>query len=1288
MIGRFTRKDFAGVLAILIFTFTFSSKIQSQTLRINEFMALNQTYLTDEDGEYSDWIEIYNPTAQAINLFGWSMTDEVTLPQKWFFPNITLNADDYLIVFASGKNRAIAGNELHTNFKLSGDGEYLALINPGGTAVTEFNPAYPLQQTDISYGYFENSYIGFDDPTPGASNDGSTSILLPAPVFSKSHGLYDASFTVVISSDVQNTDIYFTTDGSIPARENGTLYTAPINISTTTILRAVSLIENQSTSKITTASYIFPKDVIHQPNNPVGYPDKWGPYEAIPDTAIADYEMDPDMIADASFATKVEEALYDIPTVSLVSDKGNFFNRVIDEETGGIYIYTGAPGKEIGLGWERPGSVEYFNSDDSINFQVDCGIRLQGGHSRRPEKDPKHSFLLVFKSEYGPSRLNYPIFGKDFAQSFNNLILHAGFGLSWLHQSSTERVKGQLQRDIWTKDIQRAMGHHSSNSKYVHLYIDGIYWGVYLPSERMDAEYAVSYFGGKEEDYDVIKDYMESGIDNPAVDGTTEEWDNMIDMVNAGLSSNDAYQTIQGNNPDGTPAGDKKAMIDVVNFTDYMILNYYGSNTDWDHHNWAAMRNRVNPGKGFKFFCWDGEHMIKTVNGNVLSTDNDYCPSRIFHKLTENEEYKQLFASRVTKQCFNGGVLTPEKAAQYWAIRRAQVESSMDCEAARWGDYRRDVHQWQAGPYDLYTKDTYWMDEMNFMSDTYFPQRTSVFINQLRSAGLYPQVDAPVFLINDHTLSQNAISAGDLLSMTATQGTIYYTTDGNDPVAWQSAQGSTETLLISESADKKVLVPKSDIGTTWYTDISFSDASWQICSGAPGGIGYEKGTGYESLISMDVGADMYTGGTSPNTSCYIRIPFNVDANDLSSFTSLILGLRYDDGFVAYLNGTKVAEALAPGTLAWNSASSGGHEANSSETFDLSSYISNLNSGNNLLAIQGLNLNTTSSDFIISATLTASDQAASGSLSENAIAYSAQFPVNESSHIKARAFFNGEWSALSDNFFRIPGDFYDLKITEINYHPLAMDTIDGDKFEFIEIKNTGNSILDLGGLQFVNGIKYTFPAETEIKPNGFIVLASNSNYFYERYGFLPFDDYQGQLDNNGEKIELVSSFGDTISSFRFNDGSGWPDSPDGLGNTLVPTELNPTNDQNDAYFWRASYNINGSPGKDDLLTETITEKVISVDKDKILSQNYPNPFNSITYIDYQIPFDANVKISVFNVMGQQVTTLVNKYQTAGLYQVEWNVDGQSNISEGIYYYRLEILANDQSTGITKKMILVR
>jgi len=446
----------------LISSFSSLISAQSGTIRINEFMALNQTTLADEDGEYSDWIEIYNPTSGAIDLEGWALTDEKAIQGKWIFPDVTIETDSYLIVFASDKDRRIAGNQLHTNFKLSGNGEYFALINPSGVAVTEFDPFFPVQQTDISFGFYENNYISFLEPTPGAENYISGGTLLQAPEFNTDHGFFDNPFDLEISCSDIEAQIYYTTDGSSPGLSNGILYTLPVNIGSTSIIRAIAIKNDTPPSKITTRTYLFLDEVIHQPNNPSGYPTFWGPYQSFAGNAIADYEMDPEMMADADFAGSVKEALVDIPTMSLVTDKGYFFSGSQDPNTGGIYIYTGPSANSLGADWERPVSVEYFDNKDSVSFQVDCGVQIQGGAGRLPEKSPKHSLRLVFKSIYGPSRLNYPLFGEDAESSLNSIILRAGFGNSWIHWKHSERSMAStggstIHRKEWTTILQ----HHT-----------------------------------------------------------------------------------------------------------------------------------------------------------------------------------------------------------------------------------------------------------------------------------------------------------------------------------------------------------------------------------------------------------------------------------------------------------------------------------------------------------------------------------------------------------------------------------------------------------------------------------------------------------------------------------------------------------------------------------------------------------------------------------------------------------------------------------------------------------
>src|SRR5205823_2455496 len=142
---------------------------------ITEFMAANVSTLADEDGEFSDWIEIHNPDSTPISLAGYHLTDNATNLDKWTFPAVSLNPGAYLVVFASGKNRVNPAGRLHTNFQLAADGEYLGLVAADGvTVVSAFAPAYPAQFQNVSFGLSEPSsppvWAFFSAPTPGTTN--------------------------------------------------------------------------------------------------------------------------------------------------------------------------------------------------------------------------------------------------------------------------------------------------------------------------------------------------------------------------------------------------------------------------------------------------------------------------------------------------------------------------------------------------------------------------------------------------------------------------------------------------------------------------------------------------------------------------------------------------------------------------------------------------------------------------------------------------------------------------------------------------------------------------------------------------------------------------------------------------------------------------------------------------------------------------------------------------------------------------------------------------------------
>ena len=137
------------VVVLLALFFTGKLAIAQNNLVINEFMAVNNAILQDEDGDYPDWIEIHNPDTTEASLDGWCLTDDMEEPLKWAFPKMGISPGGYLVVFASGKDRDSLKTRLHTNFKLGSGGDFLALVKPGGKQfATVFAPSYPGQSPD------------------------------------------------------------------------------------------------------------------------------------------------------------------------------------------------------------------------------------------------------------------------------------------------------------------------------------------------------------------------------------------------------------------------------------------------------------------------------------------------------------------------------------------------------------------------------------------------------------------------------------------------------------------------------------------------------------------------------------------------------------------------------------------------------------------------------------------------------------------------------------------------------------------------------------------------------------------------------------------------------------------------------------------------------------------------------------------------------------------------------------------------------------------------------------
>jgi hypothetical protein len=372
--------------------------------------------------------------------------------------------------------------------------------------------------------------------------------------------------------------------------------------------------------------------------------------------------------------------------------------------------------------------------------------------------------------------------------------------------------------------------------------------------------------------------------------------------------------------------------------------------------------------------------------------------------------------------------------------------------------------------------------------------------------------------------------------------------------------------------DGMYLSPPGDIWATSY----FDDSNWP--SGI-GGVGYERNqddpVNFIGLFNINVEGDMY----GQSGTCYIRIPFTVSHTDLTDMT---LKIRYDDGFVAYINGAEVARRNITGTPDWDSTATSENPDTSAvnfESIDISEHIGVLKSGDNLLAIQGLNISSGDSDFLISVEIVATE-ISQGDVSPSATPYGGTVPLNRSTQVKARVL-DGTWSALNEAIFAVGPVADYLRITEIMYHPKYTGDPNDPNEEFIELKNIGLDTLNLNLVRFTEGIHFTFP-DIQLTAGEYVVVVKDQSAFEAQYGTSVnmAGEYTGSLANNGERIRLQDAVGRTILDFEYEDG--WRPITDGDGFSL--TIIDPTNSDPNSWgekdSWRSSVYRNGSPGSDD------------------------------------------------------------------------------------------------------------
>ncbi len=1118
---------------------------------------------------YPDWIELHNPTGVSVDIGGMYLTDDAEWLTQWSFPaETTIAPNGYLIVFASGKTaEEYPGNypyiddwdALHTNFELSSGGEYLALVQPDGLTVAhDFGPEYPSQRGLVSYGLGSGGTTNYlTTPTPGtlvgsnwtgAANSGAYGGVVGDTQFSADRGFYEAAFEVFLSCDTPGATLYFTTDSSEPIDINGNptataqLYDGLSNkpqIGTTTCLRAVAIKAGWLPSDIDTQTYIFTEDVLDQ-TAPEGSPTSWGGYPA-------DYQLEDDsndikeVAGDSNYTVDearavIKNALLAIPTLSVVSHEDSLFSWA-----DGIYLHT----LSEGIDWERFSSAELFDPVEGSQFQLNCGLRIQGGASRYPRNAPKHSMSLRFRGGYGPGKLDHKLFPESPVDRFNSLQLRAMYNNSWIHRDSGQRSRGTMIRDQWTRDALLDMGNSSAGQgTYVHLYLNGLYWGVYNLHERQEA----SHYGTH---YEVDSDTLDAISSGAVVDGNSTSWDALHTQV--------ANATADGS----VTLAEYEAIslkLDVANLCDYMIANQFGANADWDSHNWRAVGGGVNDAP-WRIYSWDAERILEGITANVLNRNNDNAPSRLFQNLRKSDEFEMLFADRIHKHFFNGGSLTAARAAELWMNRTNELDQAIIGESARWGDYRTT---------DPYTKNNHWLPEQNRLLNEYFSvdsglNRSEQMLQNQYTSSYYPSVDAPAFNMNGSYQHGGYASVGDVLTLSNPDevGTVYYTLDGSDPrlpggsvnplaSIFESDGATTETVeLVGQgSAGWNYLYDGSDQGTAWR-QFSFPDGSW--ASGI-GELGF--GDGDEATII----------GSSGHLSAYFRHVFTVD--DPSEMTGLTIHLKYDDSAVIYINDIEVGRVnLLGGTVLYNTVAIGAVENATTLITGINPSI--LNVGSNIIAVEIHQNKTTSSDMSFDLGLEVTVPLPGGG-------DPSQVVLTKSTPVKARVLDGSTWSALNEAVYAVGPVTNNLRVSEIMYHPAMPGT------EYIEVLNIGAETLNLNRVAFTRGIHFTFPS-VELAPGESALVVQDLAAFeaaYDTTGLKIAGEYTGLLDHGGEKIELRDAVTTVIQRFGYKDS--WYEITDGQGFSLTIRDATATDLTlwDEKAGWRPSAASGGSPGYDD------------------------------------------------------------------------------------------------------------
>jgi hypothetical protein len=989
------------ILFILIFlAFRPAAGLFGQ-LHITEVMALNTSGAVNPLlGEPGDWIEIYNASASRIDVGSYYLSDDPGVPYKWNFPRQTsLPPGDFLLVWADGTNDIMHGN--HTSFKLNVAGESLFLHAGSGELVDSMT--YPRMYEDVSFGVDGNGKrVYFGTPTPGTQNNTASGYQVAGKVrFLPPAGIYSTGLQVELRSGEPQGTVRYTLDGSPPGLSDP-LYTGPIPVNGNTVIRARKWVEGFEPGEPATSSYIISNGLT-------------------------------------------------LPVISLTTDPFNLW-----DDQAGIYVTgtNGIPGycsdqpRNWNQDWERPMSLEYFDTEGGRQLQIDGGVKIHGGCSRQA---PMKSLGFFARSQYGRNSMDYRFFREKNVDSFKGLILRNAGNDYWY---------SFIRDAVIQATVTPVMDLDGQAYEPVQVFLNGEYWGIHNLREKVNEHWVTSNYGIPAENLDFIKNQ------NEVFAGSMVAFNQLTRFLEQHSLAEDAnYQVVAD-------------QIDIGSYINYLITQMYFANRDWPGNNQKYWRDRVN-GTKWRWILFDMEFSMGLYEFNPaidmfsFSTADDVYewPNPVWatlpiRRLLENDGFRKLFLQKYMMHL--NTTFQPERVIRVIDSIQHGIYDLFPDQIQRWGQVS-SMAAWEGQVEELRRFATQrpgfvWQNMRNFFS---LGSNVSLHIDSLDHTG---GISLNGVRVPREGFDGKYVSGFDLLLE-------FHPAPGYSHDHWEvTSYGSTDTTLLKRNSAWRYNDTGVYPGDSWKEE-SYNDSAWPAGTGE---LGY--GDGNEATV-LDFGPD----DQNKHITYYFRT--TVEIGDTSGFDFYRIRIMRDDGAVVYVNGTELlrdnlpAGEILPGTVALDFVG----DQDESTYFDYPVDHHPFKPGTNTIAVEIHQNSPTSSDISFDLEL------AAGSVSQgNTMVY-------EENPLSLRVEHGISIRAVSGIFeMEQEPELFINEIMASNQGAFYDEY--GNDGDWIEIYNAGDSDMDMAGLFLTDNLdepgKWLIPSgdpeATTITAGGYLVFFADEN----------------------------------------------------------------------------------------------------------------------------------------------------------------------------------------------------